>query len=358
MQERIQRLRSLLEERDLEALLVTHSVNRRYLSGFTGTAGVILITEKEAFLVTDFRYIEQAQKQAKGFSIVRHNQDIFEKLAELVIQNKIRTLGFEQEHLSYGQYRALKEALKESSCRLEPTSGLVEKLRLIKDEREIELIRKAVHIADQTFDHILKILKPGMTEREVANELEWTMRKLGATSSSFDIIVASGARSALPHGVASEKVIEEGDLVTLDFGAVYQGYVSDLTRTVAIGEPHPKLREIYGICLEAQKRGVAHIKAGMTGREADALCREYIASHGYGDHFGHSTGHGIGLEIHEGPTLSPRNETILQAGMIVTVEPGIYIPGLGGVRIEDDVLIKEDGNEVLSRSPKELICIA
>lgn len=336
---------------------MTNPANRRYLSGFTGTAGVVLITAKEAYLVTDFRYIEQAQRQAEGYTIVRHTHDMLTKLAELITKERIHKLGFEQDHLSFGQYRLFKEALQESSCQLEPTSGLVEKLRLTKDEQEIELIKKAVQIADHTFEHILKFLKPGLTEREVANELEWTMRKLGATSSSFDIIVASGARSALPHGVASDKVIEEGDMVTLDFGAVYQGYVSDITRTVAIGEPHPKLKEIYEIVLEAQKRGVAHIKAGLSGREADAICREYIASHGYGEHFGHSTGHGIGLDVHEGPTLSTKSETILQAGMIVTVEPGIYIPGLGGVRIEDDVLITEDGNEVLTQSPKELLCI-
>jgi Xaa-Pro aminopeptidase len=183
------------------------------------------------------------------------------------------------------------------------------------------------------------------------------MRKRGATSSSFDIIVASGTRSALPHGVASEKVIESGDFVTLDFGAYYKGYVSDITRTVAVGEPDAKLKEIYNIVLQAQLLGMEGIKPGMTGKEADALTRNHISSHGYGEYFGHSTGHGIGLEVHEGPALSVKSNLVLEEGMIVTVEPGIYIPGLGGVRIEDDTIITKDGNESLTYSTKELIIL-
>lgn len=357
MQDRINKVRTLLEERNLDGLLITNPFNRRYISGFTGTAGSVLITANEAFFITDFRYTDQAKQETEGYTIVQAERQPVNTWVELIKQHKIKVLGFEQDHVTVGQYTAWKEAFAQASCRLEPTSGLVERLRLIKDEKEIKLIKEAVRIADETFAHILTVIKPGLTERAIAHEIEMTMRQMGAASSSFDIIVASGVRSALPHGVASDKVIENGELVTLDFGAVYKGYVSDLTRTIAIGKPDPKLKEIYEICLEAQKHGVAHVKAGMTGREADALCREVIKSKGYGPQFGHSTGHGIGLEIHEGPTLSMRSDVLLQAGMVVTVEPGIYITGLGGVRIEDDVLIKESGAEILTQSPKELLII-
>ena len=204
---------------------------------------------------------------------------------------------------------------------------------------------------------LLDYIKPGMAELEVANELEFFMRKSGAASSSFDIIVASGWRSALPHGVASDKIIETGDFVTMDYGALYNGYISDITRTVAVGEPSEKLREIYDVVLEAQLRAMNGIKPGMTGVEADALARDYITEKGYGEYFGHSLGHGIGLEVHEGPGLSSRSKAELKPGMVVTVEPGIYLPGVGGVRIEDDILITESGNETLMHSTKDLIIL-
>ena len=234
---------------------------------------------------------------------------------------------------------------------------MIEKLRMIKTDDEIRTIRRAAEIADEAFSHILTFIKPGVTELEVSNELEFFMRRLGASESSFDTIVASGKRSALPHGVATGKTIENGDMVTLDFGALYDGYVSDITRTVAVGEPTEELKKIYHIVLEAQMRACSALKPGMTGKEADAVARDYIKDHGYGEAFGHSTGHGIGLEVHEGPGLSFRSDTVLKPGMVVTVEPGIYVPGLGGVRIEDDVLITEDGCELLTSSPKELIIL-
>lgn len=231
---------------------------------------------------------------------------------------------------------------------------MIEKLRMKKSPEELEVLKAAAKIADDAFEHICSYIKAGMTELEVSNELEFFMRSQGATSSSFDIIVASGLRSALPHGVASDKKIESGDLITLDFGALYNGYVSDITRTVAVGEPSDKLKEIYHVVLESQVLALEKIKPGMTGIEADAIARDYIKSKGYGEAFGHSTGHGIGLEVHEGPGLSFRSETILEPGMAVTVEPGIYLPGIGGVRIEDDILITETGNERLTHSSKEL----
>ncbi|MDQ0337743.1 Xaa-Pro aminopeptidase [Caldalkalibacillus uzonensis] len=357
MQERVQKLRALLAREGLDGLLVTNSFNRRYITGFTGTAGVALITGSDAVFITDFRYVDQARDQAQGYTIVKHNGQLEDTIAAEVKKRKIKRLGFEQDHLSYRQYTTFNKVLKDVGFQFIPVSGLVEELRRVKDEQEIEHIRQAVAIVDRTYAHILNVVQPGMTEIEVAHEIEFFMRKQGATSSAFDIIVASGVRSALPHGVASGKIIEKGDFVTLDFGAYYQGYVSDMTRTFAVGEPDPKLKEIYAICLEAQLKGVESIKAGMTGKEADAVCRDYISARGYGDHFGHSTGHGIGLEVHEGPTLSVHGDLPLKPGMVVTVEPGIYLSGVGGVRIEDDVLITEQGNEILTQSPKELIII-
>ncbi|REK55574.1 M24 family metallopeptidase [Parageobacillus thermoglucosidasius] len=351
---KLEKLRALFAEYDIDGMLVTNPYNRRYITGFTGTAGVAVISQDKAVFITDFRYIEQASKQVQGFEIVKHTGPIVEEVAKQVARLHIQKLGFEQEDVSYATFKAYEQAV---NAELVPTSLVVEKLRLIKSESEIKILKEAAAIADAAFEHILSFIRPGVKEIEVANELEFFMRKQGATSSSFDTIVASGYRSALPHGVATDKVIEKGELVTLDFGAYYNGYCSDITRTVAVGEISDELKTIYNIVLEAQLRGMKGIKPGMTGKEADALTRDYITEKGYGDYFGHSTGHGIGLEIHEGPTLSARSDIVLAPGMVVTVEPGIYIPGLGGVRIEDDTVVTENGNEALTHSPKELIIL-
>ncbi|HSH25022.1 MAG TPA: Xaa-Pro peptidase family protein [Massilibacterium sp.] len=351
---RLNALREIMEQQKVEAILITGLENRRYITGFTGSSGVALITEKEAKLVTDFRYIEQANTEASHFEIVKHTGPMTEEVAKQVKQLGIKTLAFERDHLTYALYELYK---KEVEATLVPVHGLVEKLRLIKDKEEIKIIKEAAKIADASFNHILSFIQPGVKEIDIATELEYFMRKSGATSSSFDTIVASGVRSSLPHGVASEKIIENGDFVTLDFGAYYKGYCSDMTRTVAVGFIDSKLQEIYEIVLEAQKRGIEGIKSGITGKEADAFTRDYIDSKGYGDYFGHSTGHGIGLEIHEGPALSIRSDVILQPGMVVTCEPGIYLEGIGGVRIEDDVIITEEGNEVITQANKELIVL-
>jgi Xaa-Pro aminopeptidase len=352
--EKLERLRSSFAELNIDGLLIASSYNRRYISNFTGSAGVVLISQDKALFITDFRYVEQASKQCEGFEVVQHIGSIVEEVAEQAKKLGIKKLGFEQDHLTFATYSNYEKAVEGE---LVPVSGVVEKLRLIKTPSEIKILKEAADIADAAFKHILDFIKPGKTELDVSNELEFFMRKAGATSSSFDIIVASGYRGALPHGVASDKLIESGELVTLDFGAYYKGYISDITRTVAVGEPKPQLKEIYDIVLEAQLRGMAGINPGMTGKEADALTRDYITEKGYGENFGHSTGHGIGLEVHEGPSLSSKSDLILEPGMIVTVEPGIYVPGLGGVRIEDDTLITEIGNETLTHSTKELIIL-
>jgi Xaa-Pro aminopeptidase len=351
---KLTKLRESFQASGIDALLITSGKNRQYITGFTGSAGVAVVTEDKAVFITDFRYTEQAAKQCEGFDIVQHKGGLVEEIANVVKDLGITKLGFEQDHVTFSTYLNYKTTIKSD---LVPVSGVIEKLRLIKSEQEIKILKEATQIADAAFEHILTYIKPGLTELDVSNELEFFMRKQGAVSSSFDIIVASGYRSALPHGVASDKVIGKGEFVTLDFGAYYKGYNSDITRTLAVGEPSEELKTIYDIVLEAQLRGMRGIKAGMTGREADALTRDYITEKGYGEYFGHSTGHGLGMEVHEGPSLSVKSETVLEPGMIVTVEPGIYVAGLGGVRIEDDTIVTETGNETLSFSTKELIIL-
>jgi len=348
---KLMKLREQMQKRELDSLLVTNPYNLRFITGFTGTAGLALITPNDAWFITDFRYTEQAGEQVTEFKVVQAQKGLIDEVARIAGEAAVERLAFEQDYMTFATYSQYQEKL---SATLEPVSGLIEKLRMVKSPEELEVLKAAAKIADDAFEHICGYIKAGMTELQVSNELEFFMRSQGATSSSFDIIVASGLRSALPHGVASDKKIEQGDLITLDFGALYNGYVSDITRTVAVGEPSDKLKEIYQVVLDSQVLALEKIKPGMTGIEADAIARDYINSKGYGEAFGHSTGHGIGLEVHEGPGLSFRSETVLEPGMAVTVEPGIYLPGIGGVRIEDDILITETGNERLTHSSKEL----
>ena len=352
--EKLKKLRQSFEEHHIDALLITSGYNRRYITGFTGTAGVAIVTQDKAVFITDFRYTQQAQKEISGFEIVQHTKPIMEEVGLQLEKMGVKSVGFEKDDMSYAMYEVYQKAVK---IELVPVSGLIEKIRLIKTEQEIKIIKAAADIADAAFNHIITYISPGKTELEVSNELEFFMRKQGASSSSFDIIVASGLRSALPHGVATDKIIEKGDFVTLDFGALYNGYVSDLTRTIAVGEPSEQLKEIYQIVLEAQLKSLDEIKAGMSGIQADAVARDHIKSKGYGDAFGHSLGHGIGLEVHEGPGLSFRSETVLEPGMVITIEPGIYVPGVGGVRIEDDTVVTATGNDKLTHSTKELLIL-
>lgn len=352
--QRVKKVQEKLSKYNIDALLVTNMFNVRYLANFTGSTGLVVITKENAYFVTDFRYTEQAAAEAKGFEIIKNEGPIFEEVAKIVKNDKIEKLGFEQENVTYSIYNIINELI---SCELVPVTGLVEKLREVKTDDEIALIKEAIDITEKAYDYILGFVKPGVTEIEVANELDFYMRKEGAQGVSFDTIVASGVRSAMPHGVASDKVIEEGDMVTIDFGCYYNGYVSDMTRTFAVGDPGEELKEIYEIVYQANKKVNESAKAGMTGAELDAIARDYIAEHGYGPQFGHTLGHGIGLEVHEGPSLSFRNEDKLVVNNIVTNEPGIYVPGLGGVRIEDDLVIKENGVEVLMTTPKELIIL-
>ncbi|MGE7912999.1 M24 family metallopeptidase [Lysinibacillus xylanilyticus] len=351
---KLQKLRKALQEQNIDGILITNGYNRRYMTGFTGTAGVAIVSQNDAVFITDFRYTEQAAAQVQDFRIVQHEATILEEIGTQVNNMGIKLLGFEKDTVSYGTYELYKNIIQAD---LVPISGLIEKIRLIKTQQEINIIKVACEIADHAFTHILDYIKPGKTELEVSNELEFFMRKQGATQSSFDTIVASGLRSALPHGVATNKVIEKGDFVTLDFGALYNGYISDITRTVAVGEPSEKLVDMYNAVLASQLLALEKVGPGLTGVQADAIARDYLKEKGYGEAFGHSLGHGIGLEVHEGPGLSMRSNTVLEPGMAVTIEPGVYLPGIGGVRIEDDILITETGNELLTHSSKELIIL-
>lgn len=349
---KITKLQASLKEQNVDAILITNPYNRRYISGFTGSSGVAIVSQTKSVFITDFRYTEQAAEQAKGFEIVEHKRGI-----ELEVNNQckelgIKMIGFEKNDVTFAGYERYQKAL---DVELVPVSDMIENIRMFKTEDELVIMKQAAKIADNAFLHIQSYIKPGVREIEISNELEFFMRREGATSSSFDIIVASGLRSALPHGVASEKTIQSGELVTMDYGALYNGYCSDITRTVAVGNVSDKLRTIYDTVLEAQLRGVKGIKPGMTGKEADALTRDYITEQGFGEYFGHSTGHGLGMEVHESPGVSSGTETVLEPGMVVTVEPGIYIPNVGGCRIEDDIVITESGNERLTNVTKEFI---
>jgi Xaa-Pro aminopeptidase len=352
---RVERLREQMNEAGGQAMLVTSVVNRRYLSGFTGTHGILLLTDDKAALFTDFRYREQAPLQAKGFEIIEHGQNMNASIAETLQAWRISTLLFEDRHVTFAEHADMVKAFAPAS--LMPARGIIEQLRMIKDEAELAVMREACDVADRTFEHILGFIKPGVTELAIAVEMETFMRSQGASGPSFDTIVASGERSALPHGVASDRVVGREEFVKLDFGAYYKGYCSDLTRTVVVGKPTERHREIYDIVKEAQQYALDHLGPGMTGKQGDALTRDIITRYGYGDHFGHGTGHGLGMEIHEAPRLSLSGDIVLTPGMTVTVEPGIYLPGFGGVRIEDDVVITDTGIQILTRSPKELIVL-
>lgn len=352
---RLARLRDRMTEQNLDAMLILGPVNRAYMSGFTGSAGALLISKADALLFTDFRYTDQAAAQAPAFVVRQPERSISESVNAACQELHVRRIGFEGNFITVDDRPLFEDASGERE--LLSATGLVESLRTIKDADEVAAMRQAARIADQAWAQMLAHIRAGVEERELAVELEYRMKKLGAEALSFDIIVASGVRSALPHGRASAKTIEQGDLVTFDFGCVYQGYCSDMTRTVMVGEPTAKQREIYEIVLESQVRGVAACRPGMTGKELDEVCRSYIREKGFAEAFGHGTGHGVGRDIHEKPGVNARSDQELAAGMVVTIEPGIYLSGWGGVRIEDMVLVTADGCERLSQSPKGLLVL-
>jgi Xaa-Pro aminopeptidase len=350
---RLDKLRSFLETKQLDGIIINKPENRRYFSGFTGSAGILLVTHHDAKLLTDFRYTEQAAEEATLYEIIKYGtKGIYAEVNKYAHDFNLHKLAFESDFTTYAEYSSMLKALPG----LEIVPVELDALRSVKDETELSYIKKAVEIADAAFTHILTCIKPGVSEQAVALELEYKMKSLGAENIAFDTIVASGKRGALPHGKASAKLIETGDLVTMDFGAVFKGYHSDITRTVSVGRASTKQREIYDIVLSAQLAGIKAVRAGLVGQEVDAVARKIISNAGFGEYFGHGLGHAVGLYIHEEPRLSPGNtSTKLEKNMVVTVEPGIYLPDFGGIRIEDTVVVCDTCCEVLTASSKQLI---
>lgn len=346
---------SRLSDFKLDCFLITSLPHVRYISGFSGSAGLCLVFNNSKYFITDKRYTEQAAKEISGWKIIPSKNELFETIAENnLIPNNSR-IGIDGNHLTFAQYQNLKKIFPDN--RVLPKAGFIEEVAIVKDAYEIEQITKAVEISDQVFLKILNIIKPGIRELDISAEITFLHKKCGAERDAFEPIVASGKNSALPHAKASTKIICKGDIVTLDFGCVVNGYHSDLTRTIIIGEPKRKAIKIYQTVLEAQQKTIAAAVSGISVKELDSVARNFIKDAGYGDYFNHSLGHGIGLQIHEPPKLSAYNKAILQAGNVITIEPGIYIPNFGGVRIEDDVVIRDGSPEVLNKSSKELIVL-
>jgi Xaa-Pro aminopeptidase len=356
MNERLSHLRGRLAEKGVDAVLITQAENRRYLSGFHGTAGVLLITAGASVLATDFRYTEQAAAQAPDFEILRTSSNLADWFPGLVAELGVKKLGFEASDVTFDHHRRLVKALKreEKSVRLVPLTGLVEPLRAVKNQGEIELIERAVAVSDAAFNAIEPVIRPGMTEKQVAWELEKSLREHGSEPLPFEIIVASGPNAALPHHHPSDRAIREGETVVIDMGARYGGYTSDLSRTICAGRPDETFKKVYNTVLSAQSAAISTITAGMTGHSADSAARRVIHKAGYSEAFGHSLGHGVGLAEHELPHLGPGSREPLADGMVFTIEPGIYLSGWGGVRIEDTVIMESGKVRQMSQARKIL----
>ena len=352
---RLQEVRRHLEKARLDALVVSHLPHVRYLTGFSGSNGVCVISRRGQFVLTDNRYRDQIRNEVAGFRIHIARASLFEAVRSHDVLKGARRVGVEAQHISVSVFRNLKKLFPKHS--LVPTHSIMEGIAAVKDDGEIESIRRAVAITDSVFSRILDLLKPGIREMDVAAEIGYWHKKLGADGDGFEPIVASGVRGALPHARPTLKKIRNRELVTLDFGCRVNGYHSDLTRTVAIGQPGKKARTIYRVVLEAQCKAIEAAHAGVKSRFLDSVARRHIRQSGFGPYFSHSLGHGLGIEIHEPLRLSALSSDDLKAGNVVTVEPGIYIPGFGGVRIEDDIVVREKGCEVLNKAPKELLVL-
>lgn len=351
---RLKALRAALPREKIDALLVTDLKNARYLTGFTGSNAFVIVTESKAFLLTDSRYATQASEEVQGYGIKIITKAL-DAIAGLLTSLRVKTLGFEAANVTCSMHSLLGQALPK--VKLKPTTGLVGKLRVKKDATEIERLRASARLLDTGYRDAMRLIRPGAVERDAALSIEMALRRRGADGLAFDTIIASGPRGALPHGKASRKKIKKGEFVVVDMGVLMDGYNSDETRTFVVGKATARHREIYGIVKDAQARGLDAIRPGIKAGVVDAAARDPIRKAGYGKYFGHGTGHGVGLDIHEGPSVAPGNEEILEEGMVVTVEPGIYIPGWGGVRIEDMALVVKGGFELLTKTGKDLTAL-
>ena len=340
-----------------DAALILSEENRLYFTEFPASDGALLVTPYGAVFYTDSRYTEAAAAKI-GADYVRDSENMYQELSARFEEYGINTVAIENDRITLADYEELKNKLR--GVEFNPTAALsrvIEEIRLVKSEEELDKIKAAQAIAEKAFDHMLGFIRPGMTEKQVQLELDFYMLSHGADALSFETIAVAGKKSSLPHGVPGDNIIQPGDFLTLDFGAVKDGYHSDMTRTVAVGQPSARQKEVYGIVLEAQLAGLAALKDGVTGFDADKASRDVIAQAGYGSFFGHGTGHGVGVEIHEAPRLSPRSKATLHTGNVVTVEPGIYLPGEFGVRIEDMAVITDEGSVNLTHCDKSLIIL-
>ncbi len=352
--DRLSLLRKEMQHNHWENFLVTRLSNIRYLCGYSGSAGFLMVGARKARFFSDFRYQEQAAQQVQNAEVIIYKDDLMSELRRRAYSLNGKT-AIEAPFLDVFTFQQLKQLF--SAAKWVPTTKIVEQIASIKEAEEIKKIRKAVAITDAVFAEVLKLVKPGVSELDLSAEITYLHKKKGADGDSFVPIVASGPRSALPHGIASERKIRSGDLVTLDLGCFYQGYASDMTRTVVVSKASARVKELYALVQTAQNAALAAARAGMTVKELDEVARKIIRDAGHGDHFGHGLGHGLGLEIHTEPRVSFQFDDILKSGQVVTIEPGVYVPGFGGVRIEDDVIIKDGKAEVLNQSPKELLIV-
>jgi len=354
---RLHRLRVSVNEKGLDALLISQPDNVRYLSGFTGSSGWLLISEQNAVLATDFRYVEQAKRESPDFEIIRTKQQLRDWLPDIVSDLGWHKLSFEATFISYDSYHKVSESIKAKQVNLEliPTTGIVEQHRSIKEPEELVLIKKAAELTDAVFEQAKSVIRPGIMEKEAAWEIEKSFRQEGSEGIPFEIIVASGSNSALPHARPTEKIICSDEPVLIDMGARINGYCSDFSRTIFLGKPNKTFRDIYDVVLKAQTTAIEKIKSNMDASQADHFARSVIEQAGYGDCFGHGLGHGVGLAVHESPTINPNSSDSLIDGMVFTVEPGIYLAGQGGIRIEDLIVLENGKAKVLSQGRKNLL---
>jgi Xaa-Pro aminopeptidase len=341
-----------METRRVPFILVTHLVNVRYLTGFNGSAGMVLLGPRQGILWVDPRYTLQAKEQAEGVEVIEETKGILKGAAAWLRKNGVRESTFEAQNLTCAQFEQLRSEGGEG-LRLKPAGELIEELRVVKDRGEIEAIRRAGKVTAEVFAELLRHVRPGVIERDLAAEIEYRMRKKGAEGAAFETIVASGTRSAYPHARPSSKALQESELVIFDLGAILGGYAADMTRTVFLGEPNRRVRNLYSAVLQAQAGAVRSVQDSSPAAKIDSTARGILAKHGLARYFTHSTGHGVGLEIHERPRLGKGETTCLRAGSVVTVEPGIYLEGFGGIRIEDTVLVGSESPEILTPASKE-----
>lgn len=352
--QRLKRLREKMNTEKLDAMFVRYSSNLRYISGYSGSNGITYITADKAWFFTDFRYKTQSAAEVNNMHIVVPiGKDLIQAMKDTRCVKSGSKIGFEGDRLSYSEVEKLKDVFPDCTFVSKPL--LMEELASVKEPIELDYLREAARITDLAFEKLIPVLKPGISEKMVDAKLSYIMKELGADKDSFDSIIASGVNGARPHHSPTDKLLEKGDLVTIDFGALYMGYHADITRTVCLGKADARQREIYDIVLKAQLMSLEAIRPGKTGKDIDTISRDYISSKGYGENYGHGLGHGLGLEIHAEPRLSQAYDKILLENQVVTVEPGIYIPGWSGVRIEDDVIITRDGIENLTTATKDLL---